>query len=185
MRKTKSVTPHILNLSSRCRWVVSLTHQLLYYWERYYSNNWVGGLMCPSTILDTLEKRSVVKLMDVPFSKKNCWYRCVVTFSPGGKTVKSDCCNGTVKKYGYSLHLFHLFIKMWEVLPLHEKVCLQHWEYHKIMMDNVDLPPSDFHMLVLFNTNHYDAFLTRWWRYSISLVVAKEGDQLEPSSNTG
>lgn len=28
------------------------------------------------------------------------------------ETVNSDCCNGTIKKYGYSLHLFHLIIKM-------------------------------------------------------------------------
>jgi hypothetical protein len=67
--------------------------------------------MCSRTILNALEKRFIVKLMDVPAAGIIVETVVLRTFCMGD-TVNSGCWNGKIKKYGYSFHIFHLIIKV-------------------------------------------------------------------------
>jgi hypothetical protein len=55
----------ILDLGTRCRWVVILTLLLLYSWERAPCTHWIGGWVGPRAGLDAVEKRRVLPLRGI------------------------------------------------------------------------------------------------------------------------
>jgi hypothetical protein len=55
-----SIAPRILNLGTRWRWVVSLTHRPLYPEERTPGTHWVGGWVGPRTGQDAVVKKIIL-----------------------------------------------------------------------------------------------------------------------------
>jgi hypothetical protein len=53
------IDPHILDLGTRWRWVVSFTLRPLYPRERAPDTHWTGGWVGPRVVLDTVVKRKI------------------------------------------------------------------------------------------------------------------------------
>jgi hypothetical protein len=53
------IGPHILNLGTRWRWMVSFTPWPLYHRERAPGTHWIGGWVWPRAVLDAVVKRKI------------------------------------------------------------------------------------------------------------------------------
>jgi hypothetical protein len=57
---SRGKAPHILNLGSRQRWVVSFMSQLLYPWGNNHGTHWIRGWVNPKAGLDIVMKRKLL-----------------------------------------------------------------------------------------------------------------------------
>jgi hypothetical protein len=57
-RRSRGLTPLILNLGTRCRWVVNFTLRPFYPWEGSITH-WIAGLVRLRASMDVLEKRKI------------------------------------------------------------------------------------------------------------------------------
>jgi hypothetical protein len=53
------IAPHILDLRTRWRWVVSFTTRPIYLREKAPGTHWIGGWVGPRAVLDTVVKRKI------------------------------------------------------------------------------------------------------------------------------
>jgi hypothetical protein len=61
-RGSRSIALLILNLSTRWKWMVNFTHQLLYSWEGTPNIHWLEDWMSPIAAVDIMEKKNLLPL---------------------------------------------------------------------------------------------------------------------------